>query len=280
MEYSEDLLNYYENLGENKPDTILADKEFTKRALSEGSPLSLVRAVAKELEPETLNGIVETLSTFERASVFVVLGRKEEAMELYNKVLLNSKDKHIRGKTFTMLGKMKVEADGFEELFKQAISEGYFPAFADWALSLWKLGRTEEAKAIARKGYNHLDPKSAYVLVFLMQEENNGQIDESKKMEISEKVESSGLLDAIYASLRKLSPNPDLALKNEREESIRKIVGLCVLYGIDINLGMREILASSLATDGTNIAAKAAMLREKAYKTYSAGGAAERVNQQ
>ena len=77
MNYAPDLIDYYAELGDKKPESVLADPEFTRRALSEISPSALVGAVAREIAPENIDSTIENLSKFERARVLMILGEEE-----------------------------------------------------------------------------------------------------------------------------------------------------------------------------------------------------------
>ena len=121
MTYSPELRESYQNLGDRKPEDILADPERTKAALSEASPSALVQKVAKELAPEDLNNIITQLSTFERARVIMIF--KEDfasAIRLFKEVLATCEDKEIRGKSFVNLRLM--EKTNLNNTFKRQLT--------------------------------------------------------------------------------------------------------------------------------------------------------------
>ena len=245
MHYAPDLLDYYEELGDKKPTVILADPEFTRRALSESSPSALVRAVASEIAPENINSTIENLSKFERARVLMILGEKEKASELFQEILAKSQDKITKGKTFANLAHMKIGTMDFDEfegpkaLYKAATKEGYLAAYAQWAFALELIGRKDDAIYVAKAGLARGDEYSAVSLIRLMPEDN-------------EEPDTRGFWELCKASLRAAweEQAPTQTELNRRE--FAKIGSIVENRGIDIKRTFREYYAGLRSKDGKN----------------------------
>lgn len=247
MAYAPDLLDYMVKIGDEKPDEVLADPDFTKRALSEQSPIGLVRIVAKEIAPESLKGVIEGLTAFERSRIFLALGQNDEAISISAQILADSKDKGIQGRVLANLGVLHHGEPNFQEYYKLAIKEGYKGAYGQWASAIFQSGDKNEAIKIATLGLNNGDSLSFAILMnhYLDLEEPKPEAVEPANVSVLEKIQRG------IAKSMGWKENDTPAARNRRK--LEGLMDLAIVNGINPEEAMRQCYASHLSENGANI---------------------------
>jgi tetratricopeptide (TPR) repeat protein len=154
-EYAEDLVTYLHEVGEQPPTKMLEDPELTRRALSAESPITLVAKVAEAIEDVDTHPAITTLSDYEKGRVLGVLGRVEEAEELYDNVLQTSEDSNLRGRTLMNKAVHYLQTDPEEakKLLKKALEdENFKEARITLATLYFRMGKAKKAEECLIKG--------------------------------------------------------------------------------------------------------------------------------
>ena len=247
MAYASDLLDYMERLGDAKPDTVLADPEFTKRALSEQSPVGLVAIVAREVPREALDDLIADLSTFERARIFSVLGETAKADAMYKKVLAESNDTGIRGKTLANMGILHSGEPNSQIFFRRAIEEeGYYKAYGQWASVMSIQGAVQEALRLAYMGLSYGDNNSLSILLVHLDDLEDPQPEARAPQNVS-------TLEKIQRNIREMMGWK----KNDDPQAIRRrklaeLARLASAQGMDFEKVDREFYASQIVANADN----------------------------
>jgi len=153
--YAEDLVTYLHEVGEQPPTKILEDPELTRRALSAESPITLVAKVAEAIKDVDTHPAIATLSDYEKGRVLDVLGRAEEAGELYDNVLQTSEDSVLRGRTLMnkAVSYCKTDPEEAKRLLKKALEdENFKEARITLATLYFRMGKSKKAEECLIKG--------------------------------------------------------------------------------------------------------------------------------
>ena len=169
---------------------------------------------------------------------------KKKANKLYREILANTKDRGLRGKTYANLASMnvgKVDFDslnGPKNLFRAAIKEGYLPAYAQCAVAYERLGRTAEAKNVAKTGLASGDGNSAIMLIRLMPE-------------VIEEPDSRSLWELIKASFKGDDAADKQSEINRQEREW--IIKMLKEHGINLERAGKEFYASIKTKENQNM---------------------------
>lgn len=159
--YEKDLIDYLASTGKRSPTKALKNPVLLQRCLSGKAPMALVAKVANALREQLYNivGIelnpsrmdvanhpaVTGLSNYEKGRVMSALDRKEDSVPLYKQALETCTDPETRGLILVNLANDVAAPKEKEQLFRQAIQEGYTEALVHLGMFLEHSGRTEEA---------------------------------------------------------------------------------------------------------------------------------------
>lgn len=129
-----------------------SDPDFIKRCLSSESPLGLVDRAARSLDRKSLLNATEGFDTFTHSRVFSALGETETAKAGYLRILEESQDMSLRGKTLYNLAADSKDPDEREKYHKEAIETGWPDAYAAYGNYLFSRRRDAEANIVLRVG--------------------------------------------------------------------------------------------------------------------------------
>ena len=152
-EYAADLLEYAERVGDDRPYKALEEPDFRARTLSKEAPMALVRHVAAAVESIDDDPVIESLSEYERARVFLALERNDEASELYSSAYESSDDPEIRAMCLCGMSNCLADFDEKKALIVRAIDEeGYVDGYMFLGGLYFNDGKVVEAVKTLKEG--------------------------------------------------------------------------------------------------------------------------------
>lgn len=168
-DYDKELVRFYEELKDRPFHS--DDPVFIKRCLSAESPLGLVDRTARSLKREKLALTTEGFDAFTRSRVFSALGETNSAREGYLRILEESQDMNLRGKTLCNLAADSKDDTEREKFHKDALETGWPDAYATYGQFLLSKNRNSEAKVLLEMGLMHGNDLCLAVLGFMLSQD-------------------------------------------------------------------------------------------------------------
>jgi tetratricopeptide (TPR) repeat protein len=137
-----------------------ASPTLLQASLSEKVTLPVVEQAVAVIQEQIENALehdaIQSLSHFERARVFVVLGREEEAKSQFDLAIKLSEDPIEIGAAYNAIGELCFydSPQQAELYFDWAIGQGYLEAYANWGFFLIEHGKKKEGIAKLFEGFD------------------------------------------------------------------------------------------------------------------------------